>query len=83
MGLGFDILAVAITFCIVLYTWFQWSYQYWKRRNVPYLEPSFPFGNINPPLNSKELIGEEIARLCRQAKANGKKVINKYLYTKQ
>ncbi|EAT39029.1 AAEL009138-PA [Aedes aegypti] len=28
------------------YLWVIWRYSYWKRRSVPYVEPSFPFGNL-------------------------------------
>jgi cytochrome P450 family 6 len=30
----------------VVYTYFLVSYTYWKKRNVPYIKPNFPFGNI-------------------------------------
>jgi hypothetical protein len=30
----------------VLYIYFKWSHTYWKKRNVPYIEPTFPFGNL-------------------------------------
>jgi cytochrome P450 family 6 len=30
----------------VVYAYFKWSFTYWKKRNVPYVEPHFPFGNF-------------------------------------
>ncbi|XP_049816587.1 cytochrome P450 6g1-like [Schistocerca nitens] len=29
-----------------VYAWFSYSYKYWQRKGVPYLEPRFPFGNV-------------------------------------
>ena len=29
-----------------VYIYFKWSFTYWKKRNVPYIEPIFPFGNF-------------------------------------
>jgi cytochrome P450 family 6 len=30
----------------VAYAYFKWSFTYWKKRNIPYVEPHFPFGNL-------------------------------------
>ncbi|KAJ8975581.1 hypothetical protein NQ317_013083, partial [Molorchus minor] len=35
----------------IFYAYLKWSYQYWKRRDVPYLERSIPFGNFENPIN--------------------------------
>ena len=36
-----------LTFILaVVYVYFKWSFTYWKKRNVPYIEPIFPFGNL-------------------------------------
>ncbi|XP_023709398.1 probable cytochrome P450 6a14 isoform X4 [Cryptotermes secundus] len=31
---------------LVVYSYFKWSFTYWKKLNVPYVEPCFPFGNF-------------------------------------
>ncbi|CAH0554485.1 unnamed protein product [Brassicogethes aeneus] len=41
-----DVIGVIVAIIAVIYTWFKWSYGHWKRKNVPYIEPSFPFGNV-------------------------------------
>ncbi|KAJ8911310.1 hypothetical protein NQ315_017004 [Exocentrus adspersus] len=41
------ILLVVVTSLLVTWAYVRYSYGYWKRRNVPYLEPKFPFGNSN------------------------------------
>lgn len=30
----------------ILYIYVTWNYGYWKKRGIPYKEPSFPFGNF-------------------------------------
>lgn len=30
----------------LLYSYITWSYSYWSKRNIPYVEPTFPFGNV-------------------------------------
>lgn len=42
-------LAVALVAILFYYAWTS-AYTYWKRRNVPYLEPSFPFGHAGDTL---------------------------------
>ncbi|XP_049815561.1 probable cytochrome P450 6a14 isoform X2 [Schistocerca nitens] len=38
---------VALSLVVVaVYAWFSYSYKYWQRKGVPYLEPRFPFGNV-------------------------------------
>lgn len=39
-------IALSVLLSYVYYTWMS-AYTYWKRRNVPYLEPAFPFGNFS------------------------------------
>jgi cytochrome P450 family 6 len=41
----------------VIYIYFKWSFTYWKKRNVPYIEPIFPFGNFTDmALKRKSLV---------------------------
>lgn len=35
-----------LSIATLIYWYFKVAYSYWKSRNVPYLEPSFPYGNI-------------------------------------
>jgi cytochrome P450 family 6 len=42
---------------LVLYTYFIYSYSYWKKKGVAYLEPSFPFGNIGDVLLQRKSPG--------------------------
>ncbi|KAJ8932740.1 hypothetical protein NQ314_014437 [Rhamnusium bicolor] len=40
-----DLFGIVTALIAVGFVYFKWSYQYWKRRNLPYLEPSIPFGS--------------------------------------
>jgi cytochrome P450 family 6 len=40
-----DVWAVAVCVLAVVYVYFKVS-NYWKKRNVPYVKPNFPFGNF-------------------------------------
>ncbi|PNF31791.1 putative cytochrome P450 6a14 [Cryptotermes secundus] len=51
MGFLFESLLLGVgvlVACVlsVVYAYFKWSFTYWKKRNVPYVEPCFPFGNF-------------------------------------
>lgn len=67
-----DIIVIAITFFIVLYSSYSWSYMYWKRKNLSYIEPSFPFGNFQNPLSkSKRSFGDQITKIYQVGKSKG------------
>lgn len=39
------IIALLVTLLLATRAYIRYVYSYWKRRNIPYLEPKFPFGN--------------------------------------
>jgi cytochrome P450 family 6 len=41
----------------VVYVYFKWSFTYWEKRNVPYIEPIFPFGNFIDTILARKPIG--------------------------
>lgn len=49
----FVIFATSVYFYVTLYT-----YNYWKRRGVKFIEPTFLFGNFGPTFRQKLSIGE-------------------------
>jgi len=53
----FVLCAASFGICIVLYTYFIYSYSYWKKKGVAYIEPSFPFGNIGDALLQRKSCG--------------------------
>lgn len=42
---GYPVLLLIGSIITVVVVSVNYRYQYWKRRNVPYLKPHFPFGN--------------------------------------
>jgi cytochrome P450 family 6 len=49
----------ALVTCVlaVLYAYFKMSFTYWKKRNVPYVAPKFPFGNVADAVFFRKSIG--------------------------
>lgn len=63
MGLYFEslttdliVLFVALDVLILLIYWN--AFQFWKRKGVPYLKPSFPFGNMSGFMTGRLNVGE-------------------------
>ncbi|GFG37780.1 hypothetical protein Cfor_07813, partial [Coptotermes formosanus] len=62
MGFIFETLVLevgTITACFlaVVYAYFKMSFNYWKKRNVPYVKPTFPFGNFTDAVLFRKAIG--------------------------
>jgi len=69
-----------LTFILALvYIYFKWSFTYWKKRNVPYIEPKFPFGNFIDMV----LTRKPIANICVDIynKLEGHKFGGTYIFT--
>lgn len=50
------LLSSVILFCVILvWSWSQHKYSYFKRRNIPYLKPTFPIGNLCTKGNQENL----------------------------
>lgn len=41
----------------IIYIYFKWSFQYWKRKGVPFLMPRIPFGNVENTFSGKRAPG--------------------------
>ncbi|KAJ8913650.1 hypothetical protein NQ315_007367 [Exocentrus adspersus] len=78
-----NVVAVLVTTIAIVYAFFIWSFQYWKRKGVPYLEPkSIPFGNVPNPLTSKMSFGENARQLYQEAKTRGLKHCGIFIMSK-
>ncbi|XP_075210857.1 putative cytochrome P450 6a17 [Lycorma delicatula] len=53
----FEILLGIIVFIVIFYRFWTKNYNYWKDRNVPCLEPVFPFGNGKDFILSTRFVG--------------------------
>lgn len=65
----YEIVGIIVALIAVIYAYFKWIYQYWRRKGVPYLEPQFPIGNRHIYKNIS--FGDDIRQSCLQAKKNG------------
>lgn len=59
--------SVAIILTVV-YVYAKYMFSYWKRRGVPYLKPSIPFGNFDQLFMQKKNIGDLTKELYRKTK---------------
>lgn len=75
-------LEIIVILATLIYVYFKWSFSYFKRKNVPYLEPEIPFGNIENPATRQVNIGVKLQSLYNQFKANGHKFGGVYMMAK-
>lgn len=53
----FSLCATSFGMFLVLYIYFIYSFSYWKKKGVAYVEPSFPFGNFGDVLLQRNSTG--------------------------
>jgi cytochrome P450 family 6 len=63
----------------VVYIYFKWSFTYWKKRNVPYIKPIFPFVNLLDILLTRKSFGDYLAGVYK--KFEGQKFGGTYAFT--
>ncbi|KAJ3650567.1 hypothetical protein Zmor_016657, partial [Zophobas morio] len=66
-----DLLGVVVALVVVLVAYFKWRHQYWKKKNLPYLQPSVPFGNLTNPFYKRENFGVTMFNLYKEMKEMG------------
>ncbi|KAB0791091.1 hypothetical protein PPYR_02891 [Photinus pyralis] len=69
------LLVYIATFAIALVAYFKWSFGYWRKLGVPYLECSIPFGTLSNPFALVESIADGVARQYKESKALGYKYV--------
>lgn len=60
-------LSLIVTFIVSAFLYVKNSFSYWKRKNVPYIKPSFPLGNFSSAFLKKKTFGEELADLYNES----------------
>ncbi|XP_053692627.1 uncharacterized protein LOC128741077 [Sabethes cyaneus] len=63
--------AAVLLFLRWLYSHFQQRYRFWSERQIPYLKPRFPVGNVGETLASKVHFAYIVEGLYRQLKHHG------------
>ena len=79
-SLVLDVGVLAVCFLAAVYLYFQATFNYWKKRNVPYAKPTFPFGNFGDMLFLKASIGHLFANIYKEL--DGEKYGGTYALTK-
>jgi cytochrome P450 family 6 len=64
----------------MVYIYYKKCYSYWKERKVPYIEPTFPFGNFRDLMFLRMSVGHMFAKLYK--KLDGEKYGGTYTFTK-
>jgi cytochrome P450 family 6 len=72
--------ALAACVLAVVYAYFKMSFTYWKKRNIPYVEPIFPFGNFSDAFFLRKNIGQVHESFYK--KLDGEKYGGIYSFTK-
>ena len=72
--------ALAVCVLVVVYAYFKVSFTYWKKRNVPYVAPIFPFGNFADALFFRKPIGHVHEKFYK--KLEGEKYGGIFVFTK-
>lgn len=58
------VLATLLTILFAtFYLYVKFTYSYWKRRGVPYIEPSIPLGNFGDCIRGVRSLGQNIRAL--------------------
>ncbi|KAK4878336.1 hypothetical protein RN001_010842 [Aquatica leii] len=68
-------------FVITFLAYFKWSFTYWKRKGVPYLEPTIPTGNLRVNFKTSESQFDYWRRVYKETKAKGLKHLGLYMFT--
>lgn len=81
MSVIFVVVSVIITILIGIVTYVKWVFNYWKRRQVPYIEPTFPFGNLENLFTAKDYLGVRYMEQYQEFKSKGHKHGGVYTFT--
>ncbi|XP_063929812.1 cytochrome P450 6A1-like [Zophobas morio] len=61
--------------------YYKWSFAYWKKLNVPYLEPRIPMGNMANTLTATENFGIVIKHIYDQLKSQKVRLGGLYIFS--
>jgi cytochrome P450 family 6 len=79
-SLVLDVGVLAVCFLAAVYLYFQVTFNYWKKRNVPYAKPTFPFGNFAKKLLLRRTMGHVFENIYKEL--DGEKYGGTYSLTK-
>lgn len=76
-----DILVFLSVLVIIFVFYVKRSFAYWKKRGVPYVKPSFPFGNFGNPAIFNVHAAEKLQKYYCELKSQGHKHGGCYILT--
>lgn len=59
----FVFVALVACLCATAFAYVKNAFSYWKRRGIPYIKPSFPFGNCDEIFLQKTAVAESMKKL--------------------
>ena len=77
-----DLIALFVTLAVLFISYWKWTYQYWQRRNVPYVQPQIPFGNLTNSIKGKEHTSVTLKKIYDEMKRKGSKHAGIYMFNK-
>ena len=75
-----DVGVLAFCVLVAVYVYFKVSFNYWKKRNVPYAKPTFPFGNFGDKIFLRGTLGHVFENIYKEL--DGEKYGGTYALTK-
>ncbi|RZC32690.1 cytochrome P450 6a2, partial [Asbolus verrucosus] len=70
-------------FLLLSYLYFKHAHTYWKKRNVPQLTPSFPFGDMASVIFRHQNMGDKIKEIYDRTKPQGHKYVGLYFFSRK
>lgn len=77
-----SVLPVIVSLIAIIAVYFKWSFQYWKRKNIPFLKPLVPWGNVPSPFDKNTSDADNMRQLYNDMKSKKLKYCGVYVVTK-
>ncbi|KAK5649524.1 hypothetical protein RI129_000553 [Pyrocoelia pectoralis] len=78
MEVSNSLIAVFVFVLSIIVVYFKYSYNYWKRRGIPQIPPSFPFGTMTKVFLRQQMLGDRIKEVYNIMK--GHKCVGVYFF---
>lgn len=72
---------LAIVF-LLAYVYAKWTFTFWKRHGIPYIEPEFPFGNVRAQFKKILSFGDQFTVFYNYFKSKGYKGGGVYMFVR-
>lgn len=83
MTLYFEFGLLCLCVFVFVFIYFKIAYTYWKRRGVPQLAPSFPFGNARKVITRRQSVADKVLEVYKELKPLGHKYAGLYFFSRK